>query len=118
MAIDAFNQVKGLDLAQGISNCMDEEELFLSVVSMYIEQVIEYQPDLLNHFQQQNWEEYGKLAHSIKGASASVGLFDIQAQSATLEQAAKQQEFQIIQEQHQGYMAILESTLAQLKACL
>ena len=97
---------------------MDDEDLFLSIVSMYVEQINEYLPMLTNHFDNQAWEEYGKIAHSLKGASASVGTFVIQELSAELEQSAKQQNFDPIIAKHDEYMQLLVSSAEQLQNSL
>lgn len=115
MSLEALRQLEGLDVDQGLVNCMDDEGLFLSVVGMYIEQIKEYLPSLVEHHSTNNVDEYGKLAHSIKGASASVGAHQVQAQSLVLEQAAKNNEAEIIQTKHHEYYALLEQTINQLE---
>lgn len=118
MSLEALRQLEGLDVDQGLVNCMDDEGLFLSVVGMYIEQIKEYLPSLIEHHSNNNFEEYGKLAHSIKGASASVGAHQIQQHSLVLEQAAKDGENHVIETQHQEFYDLLEQTIAQLEQSL
>lgn len=115
MSIEALRQLEGLDVDQGLVNCMDDEGLFLSVVGMYIDQIKEYLSPLNEHYQSENFEEYGKLAHSIKGASASVGAHVVQAQSLELEQAARLENFAPIKAQHNTYFALLEQTVSELE---
>jgi len=115
MSLETLRQLEGIDVDQGLINCMDDEGLFLSVVGMYVEQIKEYLPSLIEHFNNSNFEEYGKLAHSIKGASASVGTHIVQAQSQELEQAAKQNNFEPIKTQHESYYALLEKTINELQ---
>lgn len=118
MTIDTLKQVDGLDVEQGITNCMDDESLFESILGMYVEQLLEYIPSLNQFFADKNWDEYGKLAHSIKGASASSGLVKVQELSKTLEQAAKEGSHEVIEQNHDAYMGLINSTLEQLKAAL
>ena len=118
MSLENLKSIEGLDVAQGLVNCMDDEGLYLSIISMYIEQLNEYLPKLVEHYESANWEEYGKLAHSIKGASASVGTHVIQALSADLEGAAKQQNFAPIINKHQEYYDLLVTTIDQLQQSL
>ena len=115
MSLEALRQLDGLDVDQGLVNCMDDEGLFLSVVGMYIEQIKEYLPALIEHHSSNNFDEYGKLAHSIKGASASVGAHKVQAHSFELEQAGKNGDGDTIQTKHQAFYELLESTIAQLE---
>lgn len=118
MSLDALRQLTGLDVDQGLINCMDDEGLFLSVVGMYIDQIKEYLPALTEHFDNKNFDEYGKLAHSIKGASASVGTHVIQGLSLDLEQAAKQQDGALIEAKHQEYYQLLVQTIDDLSASI
>lgn len=115
MSLQALRQLEGLDVDQGLVNCMDDEGLFLSVIGMYIEQIKEYLPSLISHFESKNFDEYGKLAHSIKGASASVGAHLIQQSSLQLEQAARENDHAIIEAQHQDYYQMLEHTISALE---
>lgn len=115
MSLEALRQLDGLDVDQGLVNCMDDEGLFLSVVGMYIEQIKEYLPALIEHHGSDNFDEYGKLAHSIKGASASVGAHQVQEQSLELEQAGKNGDGATIQAKHQAFYELLETTIAQLE---
>lgn len=115
MSLEALRQLKELDVDQGLINCMDDEGLFLSVVGMYIEQIKEYLPALIEHHRGNNPEEYGKLAHSIKGASASVGAHQIQAYSLELEQAGKNADSTTIQAKHQAFYELLETTITKLE---
>lgn len=115
MSIEALRQLEGLDVEQGLVNCMDDEGLFLSVVGMYVEQVKEYLPLLNDYFLSENFEEYGKIAHSIKGASASVGAHLVQDQSFNMEQAARKQDFEPIRTHHSNYFTLLEQTIANLE---
>ena len=118
MSLEKLRQQEGLDVDQGLVNCMDDEGLFLSVVGMYIDQIKEYLPSLIEHFESGNIDEYGKLAHSIKGASASVGAHLIQDASLVLEQAAKQNDTAPIQQQHANYYALLEKTITEMESHL
>lgn len=118
MSLEALRQIDGIDVDQGLVNCMDDEGLFLSVVGMYVEQIKEYLPSFISNFEQANFSEYGKLAHSVKGASASVGTHKVQALSQELEQAAKQSNFSLIEQSHQDYYSLLVTTVKQLEGAL
>ena len=118
MSLEALRQIDGIDVDQGLVNCMDDEGLFMSVVGMYVEQIKEYLPSFISNFEQANFDEYGKLAHSVKGASASVGTHKVQEMSFELEQAAKQSNFSVIEQHHEDYYSLLVSTIEQLEQAL
>ncbi|NVK24080.1 MAG: Hpt domain-containing protein [Gammaproteobacteria bacterium] len=116
MSLESLKTIDGIDAEQGLVNCMDDEGLYLSIVGMYVDQISEYLPLFAEHYDNEQWEEYGKLAHSVKGASASVGATSIQEVSAELEAAAKQQNIAVIQEKHSSYIELLTDTLSKLQA--
>ena len=118
MSIESLKQIEGINVTQGLTNCMEDEELYLSIAGMYVEQINEYLPQLTELYNSQNWEQYGHIAHSIKGASASVGTEVVQEKSAELEQAAKQQNYDPIINGHQDYISLLTTTLDQIQNCL
>lgn len=118
MSVESLKAIEGINVEQGLVNCMDDEGLYLSIIGMYVEQINEYLPILTTHYDNKAWDEYGKLAHSVKGASASVGTFVVQELSAELEQAGKQDDANVITSKHDQYVNLLNSTLEQLQGCL
>ena len=115
MSIESLKNIAGINVQQGLTNCMDDEELYLSIADMYVEQINEYLPQLAQLFSDQSWVEYGHIAHSIKGASASFGTEIIQSKSAELEQAGKQQDSALIVNEHENYIELLTKTLEQIQ---
>lgn len=113
-----LQQIDGINASQGLTNCMDDEELYLSIITMYVEQVEEYLPQLIKAVSDNNLTDYGNLAHSIKGASASVGAETVQQLAAQLEQAGKQQNTSEIEQHHEQFMALLNSTCQNIKGAL
>ncbi|WP_299264144.1 Hpt domain-containing protein [uncultured Psychrosphaera sp.] len=118
MSIEALASISGIDTKQGLTNCMDDEDLYMSIIGMYMEQLVENLPQLAQAYSEQNWIEIGKLAHSIKGASASIGAFEIQAISAVIEKAAKHDEVSIITDNFESFISLLNTTSSALKQSL
>jgi len=115
MSLEALAKISGIDTKQGLTNCMDDEDLYKSIVGMFVDQLIENIPQLTQEYDAQNWIEIGKIAHSIKGASASVGAFDIQQSAAEIERAVKQDETSVITDNFQSFISLISSTSAALK---
>ena len=90
---------------------MEDEELYLSILDMYVEQLKGNIPELAQLKASQDWSTYGKTCHSIKGASASVGAVTIQSQSATLEAAGKNLNADTIEQGHQEFCTLLQNTI-------
>ena len=118
MSIEALASISGIDTKQGLTNCMDDEDLYMSIIGMYMEQLVENLPQLAQAYSEQNWIEIGKLAHSIKGASASIGAFEIQAISAVIEKAAKHDEVSVITDNFESFVSLLNTTSSTLKQSL
>lgn len=116
MSIEALKQVDGLDVVTGIQNCMDDEDLFLSILGMYVEQLKEDSVKLAEAFAEENWILYGRICHGIKGASASVGAIDIQQQSQQLELAGKNEDNTEITAKHSNYLTKINDAIANMSA--
>jgi HPt (histidine-containing phosphotransfer) domain-containing protein len=114
MSFDKLQQIDGLDTAQGLVNCMDDESLYCSIVGMYVDQLKQNIPTLTSQFESQDWVEYGRTCHSIKGASASVGAVKIQEKSASLEQAGKNEQINVISAEHEKFIALLNEAVEQM----
>lgn len=115
MSLEALAKVSGMDTKQGLTNCMDDEDLYKSIVGMFVDQLIENVPQLTHEYGVQDWTEIGKIAHSIKGASASVGAVDIQKSAAQIERAVKQEEISVITDNFQNFVSLVSSTSEALK---
>lgn len=118
MAIEKLKAVSGLDVEQGVRNCMDDNDLYISILEMYVTQLKDNIPQLQSQMAASNAGDYGKTCHSIKGASASVGAVAIQSASAELEAAGKNEDQGAIQAAHDGFIQLLESTVADLSSAM
>ena len=118
MSLESIRQIDGLNVEQGLKNCMDDEDLYRSVLEMYITQLQGNLPELDELFQAQDWAAYGRTCHAIKGASASVGAANVMSFSATLEAAGREDNDAIIRQQHGAYSEQLQSTIDELTASL
>lgn len=110
MDINNVSQIDGINVVQGVKNCMDDETLYMSIVEMFVTQLKQNVDDLQSQFDASDWLTYGKTCHSIKGAAASVGAEKIQQFSATLEAAGKAENGAEITTHHTEYLALLSTT--------
>jgi HPt (histidine-containing phosphotransfer) domain-containing protein len=115
MSIEALSSINGMDTKQGLNNCMDDEDLYKSIIGMFVEQLISDIPKLTQEYEVENWIEIGKIAHSIKGASASVGAFEAQKAAAGIEHAVKNNNISTITENFQAFISLISSTSEALK---
>ena len=111
MVIENIRRLDGLDVDLGLKNCMEDEDLYLSILDMYVAQLKDNIPELEGLRNNQEWTTYGKTCHSIKGASASVGAVKIQTLSASLEAAGKDEDAGTIEQSHVDFCDVLQSTI-------
>lgn len=118
MSMTSLAAISSIDIKQGMANCMEDEELYISIMQMYVNQLVENLPQLSQANSDQNWQDLGRLAHSIKGASASVGAIEVQSLAATLEKAAKQDEVATITDNIDNFIALVEDTKNKIQQAL
>lgn len=115
MSIEALASINGMDTKQGLSNCMDDEDLYTSIIGMFVEQLIENISQLSQFYEEQNWIEIGRVAHAIKGAAASVGAFELQKSAAVIEHAAKDDAISVITDNFPAFVSLLSTMSEKLK---
>lgn len=115
MSVASLAKLDGLDVTQGLRNCMDDESLYLSIVEMFITQLKQNLGELQQQFESNEWIGYGKTCHSIKGASASVGATAIQSFSSELEAAGKLEDDETITTQHINFIELLKKTIEDIE---
>lgn len=118
MAVEKLKLIEGMDVESGIRNCMDDEDLYMSIVDMFVAQLQSDLTSLQSQFEQQDWVAYGKTCHGIKGAAASVGASAVQNDSAILEAAGKNSDEAEIVKSHQSYKELLETTVAKMSEAI
>jgi len=116
MSIEKLKAVPGMDVEQGVRNCMDDNDLYVSILEMYITQLKDNIPQLSDQLAAGDATEYGKTCHSIKGASASVGAVAIQSASAELEAAGKNGDSATISAKHEEFVSLLQTAVKELSA--
>ncbi|QTH64874.1 Hpt domain-containing protein [Psychrosphaera ytuae] len=118
MSTEQLSNIEGLDVQIGLTNCMDDENLFVEVLKMFAMQVDQDKATLEQQFNNDQWQEFGKTCHSIKGASASIGAVNIQESAALLERAGKEDNATVITEVFPVFMQQLQSMKEQLDSLL
>lgn len=118
MSTEQLSNIEGLDVQIGLTNCMDDENLFIEVLKMFAMQVDQDTATLEQQFNNDEWQEFGKTCHSIKGASASIGAVNIQESAAILERAGKDENADIISEVFPVFMQQLKGMRDQLNTTL
>lgn len=114
-------EVKTVDLmrinkALGLSYCMDSEELYDEILSVFCEQCREYLPKLETYFKEQDWKQYAIIAHALKGNSLNIGAEDFSKYSLQHELAGKEDNAEFIQKEYADYVDALKRLMSKVEA--
>lgn len=114
-------EVNSMDLmrinkALGLSYCMDSEELYDEILSVFCEQCREYLPKLESHYAEQDWKQYAIIAHALKGNSLNIGAEEFSKLSLQHELAGKEENAEYIQAGYAGYVDALKRLVEKVEA--
>ena len=87
---DAFTGLReeGIDVAQGLGYCMQDEGLYRSLLSEFTSGAAEKADRMERCFASGDWENYRILVHSLKSVSATIGASRLSEAAAAAEAAA------------------------------
>lgn len=110
-ALDALTAA-GINIAQGISYCGDQEGL-REIIAMYHAQGAGRIKQLQQLFEEQNWKNYSITAHALKSNSRGIGANDLAELAFAMEMAGKENRPEYILEHHREllgkYSALLQA---------
>ncbi|MCR4586131.1 MAG: response regulator [Lachnospiraceae bacterium] len=111
---ERLDRLEGLDIDTGIKNCGGKKDTYIELLRTYSGSNLAY---LLDEFyEKEDMENYAITAHSIKGASLSVGATDIADMAYSLERAAKRGDINYIWDHHEELTEEYKKILTMLKA--
>lgn len=105
-----------LDTEAGLSYCNDDKELYLEVLNSFRKEnrILE----LSKTFQEKDWKEYIVQAHALKSTALSIGATDLSSLARELELAAKDCDYDMVEENHPRLMADYQKLLSKLNTVL
>ncbi len=110
---ELLSRLEGIDTATGVLNCAGNVQGYIELLKTYASSNL---INLLNDFyEKEDIENYGVTAHSIKGASQSVGALDVADTAYALERAAKRGDITYIWDNHEELVTQYGSILEMLK---
>lgn len=111
---ERLERLEGIDIDTGIKNCAGKKDTYIELLRTYSGSNLAY---LLDEFyEKEDLENYAITAHSIKGASLSVGATDIADMAYSLERAAKRGDINYVWDHHEEMTAEYKKILSMLKA--
>lgn len=104
-----INKEVGLELLGG------DEDLFLDILSDYVEESAEMIDNINNAYASQDWKNYTVYVHGLKSASRSVGAMILGDIAYELEMAGKEDNIVKINEKHEELIKTHADTIAYIK---
>ena len=111
-------QIIGIDTKLGIKNCMGNIKLYKEILHTFLTSTTNDKESLQKAFEKQDLKNYMIYSHGLKSASRSVGAVDISECAEFMENACRNNEWSIIEEKHEEFMAKLDSVLGVLSLFL
>lgn len=105
-----------LDTSLGIGYCANSETVYLRVLKLYVEGDLTGELNL--YYDNKNIENYQIQAHSLKSTSLNIGATGLHQMAKDIEQAAKSQNWQYIEEHHGEMMQEYSKVLKLLETSL
>ena len=94
----------GLDTAEGLRYSGDDEEFYLSLLMQLAEESDEKRSKMNAYYAEQDLANYGILVHAMKSTMKMVGCDGLSERAKALEFAAKDGNFNLIQQEHDALM--------------
>ncbi len=95
----------GIDIKAGLSYCEDDEELYDSLLEMYVEEYGEKKEKMDGFLQDKDMKNYAILVHALKSTSLMIGAGDLSAKAKALEHSSKEDNIEYVQEHHGEVMS-------------
>lgn len=111
-------ELLAIDRDLGLSYCMEIEELYLEVLAEFCNQMEIYLPQLDEHYSNEEWSDYARIAHAIKSNSRTIGAMAFADLSFKHECAGKTEDVQFIREGYTEYIAGLKALVERVNSLL
>ncbi len=106
-SLDDLTQV-GINVKLGLDYCSDEEEFYLEMLQMFLEQYTQKRDEINSLYEAANWKDYAIKVHALKSTSLTIGAEQLSDCAKMLEQAGKKEDAEYIQENHADLLELYE----------
>ena len=115
---DAGQDLLAINREQGLSYCMDMQDLYLDVLAEYCSQMEIYLPQIEKHYKNEAWSEYAVVAHAVKSNSRTIGAEPFANLAFKHECAGKTEDIEFIKENYTEYITGLRTLVENVKDML
>lgn len=112
-----MRDIPGIDVKQGITTVADDEELYKIVLETYVDEGEEKEEQLLLALNT-DLKMFKMLIHGYKSASNSIGAFALGEKARLLEEAAKSDDIDYLDENTEEFMTELHAVIKGIKEYL
>lgn len=99
----------------GLKFCGGSEELYNEILVSYCEEGRKYQKQLEQYLAEENWGDYGIVAHALKSTSLNIGAVTLSEAAKKSELASKAGETEEIKSNHELLQELLEQVLRKIE---
>lgn len=104
---------KILDYKVGMQYCGDNEGLYKEMLGAYLSN--DKHAQICKFYEEKDWEQYRILVHALKSTSLMIGAVKLSERAKQLEYAARDNQIDVIKENHDTVMKDYEKLLALLR---
>lgn len=102
-----------LDTAKGLAYCGESEELYIQIISSYINSP-RYQ-ELESYYKAEDWDNYRIQVHALKSTSLTIGAVEFSNMAKKMELAAREGDNDFIKSNHDKLMSEYMELLKKLE---
>ncbi len=106
----------GINVDIGIGYCGDVG-LYMEILKVSCNAAVDKIRNLKNAYEQENYEQYKILVHSVKSSTANMGAMDLSEMAKALESAGIKGDYEYIKQHHFRFMECYEKLMNKL-GCL
>lgn len=107
----------GINVGIGIGYCGDVD-LYMEILNVSCNAAVDKIRNLKNAYEQENYEQYKILVHSVKSSAANMGAKDLSEMAKFLENAGIKGDYEYIKQNHFRFMECYEKLMNKLRCLL
>ncbi len=108
---EQINELTSVDQGLGLQYCADCEDIYLEMLTIYLEQGEENLQKLEEFVQQESWKNYIILVHGMKGNALTIGAKAFSEKAKEQEFAGKEERYDFILETYHDFMDLYRCML-------
>ena len=105
----------GIDTEAGLKYCVGDRDFYQSLLVQFATESADKISAMTNYFNIRDWHNYEILVHALKSTSKMIGAMDLSETARGLETAAKSQDRDYIDHNHESMLAMYDRVLDVIK---